>query len=187
MSNAASEGDLAGPLETDAPEDRARAFAAIYQELRGRAQRLLAANQAGSLNTTGLVHETYLKLAGANLSATGKAHFFHIAAAAMRQILVDHARYRQSQRRDHRLAATLDTDLPAADDARLIDLLALDSALVRLRSESERLAQIVELRFYAGLSFPEIAKLQGTSLSTVERDWRTARALLYTHMGDTPS
>ena len=182
MSNSAHQGDAAGALHSGDADARARAFAALYQDLHARAHRLLAANQAGSLNTTGLVHEAYVKLAGANLSAASKAHFFHIAALAMRQILVDHARYRQSQRRDHRMAATLDPELPGADEAQLIDVLALDAALARLREDGERLAQVVELHFFAGLSFAEIAEMHETSLSTVERDWRTARALLYAHM-----
>jgi RNA polymerase sigma factor (TIGR02999 family) len=182
MPNGAHEGDAAGALPSNDADARAREFAALYQDLHARAHRLLAANQAGSLNTTGLVHEAYVKLAGANISAASKAHFFHIAAMAMRQILVDHARYRQSQRRDHRMAATLDPELPGADAAQLIDVLALDGALARLRSDGERLAQVVELHFFAGLSFAEIAEMHETSLSTVERDWRTARALLYTHM-----
>lgn len=182
MSNAAHEGDPAGLSLSDDAQARARTFAALYQDLHARAHRLLAANQGGSLNTTGLVHEAYVKLAGADLAVASKAHFFHIAAAAMRQILVDHARYRQSQRRDHRLAATLDEDLPGADEGRLLDVLALDAALSRLRGDGERLAQVVELRFFAGLSFPEIAALHDTSLSTVERDWRAARALLYSYM-----
>lgn len=179
--------DLPSILEVVNPDGRARLFATIYQDLHKRAQRLLAVNETSSLNTTGLVHEAYLKLAGANLAATSKVHFFHIAATAMRQILVDHARYRQSQRRDHRMLATLDTDMPGTDDTRLLDMLALDNALAHLRSESERLVQVVELHFFAGLSFPEIAQLLDTSLSTVERDWRTARASLYSHMNDTRS
>lgn len=186
MPNASHQGDAVEALRSDDAQSRARAFAALYQDLHARAHRLLAANQGGSLNTTGLVHEAYLKLAGANLPAASKAHFFHIAALAMRQILVDHARYRQSQRRDHRMAATLDSELPGADAAQLIDVLALDAALARLRSDSERLAQVVELHFFAGLSFAEIAAMLETSLSTVERDWRTARALLYTQMRETP-
>ena len=182
MPNAVHEGDAAGASPSAEAQGRAREFAALYQDLHARAHRLLAANPAGSRNTTGLVHEAYVKLAGAKLSATNKAHFFHIAAMAMRQILVDHARYRQSQRRDHRMAATLDPELPGGDETQLIDVLALDSALARLRGDGERLAQVVELHFFAGLSFAEIAALHETSLSTVERDWRTARALLYTHM-----
>lgn len=184
MPNAVDEGDIAGRLARDDPESRAQAFASIYQDLRTRARRLLAGHDSGSLSTTALVHEAYLKLVGTKLVAASKAHFFNIAATAMRQILVDHARYRQSQRRDHRMVATLDAELPDGDAAQLIDVLALDNALARLRSDGERLAQVVELHFFAGLSFPEIAELQETSLSTVERDWRTARAQLYAHMRD---
>jgi RNA polymerase sigma factor (TIGR02999 family) len=171
-------------FDVNDPDDRKREFASIYQDLRKRARRLLSANDRGSLNTTGLVHEAYLKLTKGNLAAKDKVHFFHIAATAMRQIIVDHARYKQAQIRDQRKMATLDADLPAAEDDQIFDVLALDSSLTRLRDEAESLVQVVELHFFAGLSFPEIAELQDCSLSTVERQWRSARAWLHSHMGD---
>lgn len=159
-------------------------FASIYDDLRKRARRLLSANDGGSLNTTGLVHEAYLKLTNGHLEATDKAHFFHIAATAMRQIIVDHARYKQAEIRDRRKLGTMDVDLPAPNAERLFDVIALDSALTSLHQETESLVQIVQLHFFAGLSFQEIAELQNCSLSTVERHWRSARAWLHAHMRD---
>jgi RNA polymerase sigma-70 factor, ECF subfamily len=170
------------PQATEDSDSRKLEFASVYEDLRKRARRLLASNDGGSLNTTGLVHEAYLKLANGKLEATSKAHFFHIAATAMRQIIVDHARYTHAQVRDKRKMGTLDAELPAANDGRIVEILALDSALSRLRSEMDTLASVVELHFFAGLSFPEIAELHVCSLSTVERQWRSARAWLHSHM-----
>jgi RNA polymerase sigma factor (TIGR02999 family) len=165
-------------------ESRRRVFGVIYEDLRKRARRLLAAHETSSLNTTGLVHEAYLKLIGVPLSVESRAHFFHIAATAMRQIMVDHARHRQSQKRDRRVAVTLDADIADSETSRIMDMLALDGALQNLGAEGERLVRVVELHFFAGLSFPEIADLLSVSLSTVEREWRTARAFLYRSMQD---
>ncbi len=165
-------------------ESRQRLFALIYEDLRKRARRLLAAHETSSLNTTGLVHEAYVKLVAMPLSVESRAHFFHIAATAMRQIMVDHARHRQSQKRDRRVAVTLDADVADPDTSRVMDMLALDGALENLRVEGERLVRVVELHFFAGLSFPEIADLSSVSLSTVEREWRAARAFLYRSMRD---
>ncbi len=165
---------------TKAGDEAARQllFSAIYDDLRTRARRMLAAHDACSLSTTVLVHETYTKLMSGPTPVTSRAHFFHIAAAAMRQIMVDQARHRNAQKRDARVLVTLGDETPDTDENRM-DMLVLDAALKRLRSRKERLAQIVELHFFGGLSFAEIAELSDVSLSTVEREWRTARALLY--------
>jgi RNA polymerase sigma factor (TIGR02999 family) len=169
---------------SDSTDVRNSEFVAVYENLRRRARRLLANNDGGSLNTTALVHEAYLKLAGGRDDSATRAHFFRVAATAMRQILIDHARYKRAQVRDHRLEGTLDVELPVPGDGRVADVLTLDNALTRLRSESESLVRIVELHFFAGLSFAEISELEGRSLSTVERQWRTARAWLNAHMRD---
>ena len=171
----------AGSNSTDV---RNTEFVAVYENLRRRARRLLANNDGSSLNTTGLVHEAYLKLASGRGDSATRAHFFRVAATAMRQILIDHARYKRAQMRDHRLEGTLDAELPVPSDDRVADVLTLDDALTRLRGQSEPLVRIVELHFFAGLSFQEIGELEGCSLSTVERQWRTARAWLHTHMRD---
>jgi RNA polymerase sigma factor (TIGR02999 family) len=163
-------------------ESRQQLFTLIYADLRTRASKILAAHNNPSLNTTALVHEAYLKLVNAPLPTQSKEHFFRLAAQAMRQIMVDHARYHLYQKRDQRMQVSLNDELGQADPSRLPDLIELDQALERLRSEDAQLAAIVELHFFAGLGFAEIAEMWGISLSTVERDWRTARALLYRHM-----
>jgi RNA polymerase sigma factor (TIGR02999 family) len=167
----------------DKADSRQFLFAAIYDDLRARARRMLAAHQANSLSTTMLVHEAYTKLMDGPTPITSEAHFFNIAAAAMRQIMVDQARYRYAQKRDQRVLVTLGDELPTDGDS-LIDMLVLDAALKRLRERKERLAQIVELHFFGGLSFIEIADLTDLSLSTVEREWRSARAFLYRDIKD---
>jgi RNA polymerase sigma factor (TIGR02999 family) len=156
------------------------AFTAIYDELRSRSSRLLGRRPIQSLGATGLVHEVYLKLVGASLDVQNESHFYHLAAKAMRMVLVDYQRHRSRAKRDPGEVVTLDEEIP--HDARMVDLLVLHEALERLEKRREHLADIVELHFFAGLSFPKIAELLGISLSTVERGWRTARALLYSDM-----
>src|SRR6185503_3890299 len=133
-----------------------------------------------TLSTTALVNETYLKLAGERpWSARDRSHFFALAARAMRQILVDHARRRARQKRGGGLAPVSLNEalLPAPDRAE--ELLALDAALLRLEALDAELAQIVEWRFFAGLSVEEVAELLAISDRTVKRHWRAARAFLF--------
>ncbi len=156
------------------------AFAAIYDALRSRSSRLLGRQPMYSIGATGLVHEVYLKLVGASIDVQSESHFYHLAAKAMRMVLVDYQRHRSRAKRDPGEIVTLDEEIP--HDPRVVDLLVLHDALERLQKRHEHLAEIVELHFFAGLSFPKIAELQGVSLSTVERGWRTARALLYSDM-----
>ncbi|MCC6595803.1 MAG: sigma-70 family RNA polymerase sigma factor [Rhodanobacteraceae bacterium] len=151
-------------------------FERVYADLRRRARRWRG-DGADTLSTTALVHETFLSLAGAQLALNDRAHFFRIAARAMRRVLIDASRRRNARKRgDGREALTLDTGLVAPD--RELDLVALDQALERLAASEPRLAQVVELHFYAGLEFAEIARLMDLSERTVGRDWRAARALL---------
>ena len=153
-------------------------FQAIYQDLRRRAHVQLSGRRDGTMSTTLLVHETYLKLAGTRLSLNDRAHFFAIAARAMRQILINAARDRSAQKRggdQHQV--TFDQDaLPAPELSH--DLLGLDAAMQALEANDARLAQVVELHFFAGLDFAQIAEMLGLSERTVARDWRAARALL---------
>jgi RNA polymerase sigma factor (TIGR02999 family) len=156
-------------------------FAAIYDDLRRRARRLSHAAGA-TLSTTALVHETYLRLAGAELSLNDRAHFFALAARVMRQVLINAARERGAQKRGGDcMVVALDSE-PAATDAPVADLLGLDQALERLAAVDTRLVQVVELHFFAGLGFAEIGTLLGVSERTVSRDWRAARALLRQHL-----
>lgn len=156
-------------------------FPLVYQELQACAHRQLARRSPGeTLNTTALVHETYLKLtANDRQTYNNRVHFFAVAASAMRQILVDYARRAAAGKRGGGLKElSLDpADLASAE--RADELVALDEALTELAAADPRLARTVELRFFGGLSVEETAEVLGTSARTVKRDWRKARAYLY--------
>lgn len=167
----------------------------VYDELRTLAHARLRRHRPGeTLNTTALVHEAFLKLtAGETPSFTDRAHFFALAARAMRFVLVGYARDRTAQKRgggtpdlplDERVAVAA-----GAADAEAADLLSLDAALERLAEVSDRLGEVVELRFFGGMQYAEIAEATGHSEATVKRDWRRARAWLYQamHEADDPS
>lgn len=174
----------ASTIETSA-ESLESLLPLVYDELRVLAHRQRRRTDAqATLDTTELVHEVYLKLVGASrLEASGRAHFFALAARAMRQVLTDQARARLSAKRGGGLPPlTLSgiAELVAAPGADHTDtLLALDAALARLSALSERQGRVVECRFYAGMSFPETAVALGVSEATVKRDWVAAQAWLY--------
>ncbi len=154
-------------------------FAEVYPSLRALAHQVRGGRAGQTLGTTALVHEAFLKLAGKHPRLwNDEAHFFAVAARAMRQIMVDAARRGLAQKRGGgRAVETFDDALhtPAEQAAELV---ALDEALQRLGTIDPRRAQVVEHRVFAGLSTPETARLLGTSTATVERDWRAARAWL---------
>ncbi|HZP66092.1 MAG TPA: ECF-type sigma factor [Rudaea sp.] len=158
-------------------------FALVQRDLRRIAHRERLAVQAGdTLSTTALVNDAYLKLCDADLPAfADRRHFYAIAARAMRQLLIDYARTRAAQKRGGGMAAVELTDrLGLADDpddaARALEL---GEALDRLEQHSPRLAQVVYLRFYAGLSDAEIGRVFDLDESTVRRDWLKARGWLF--------
>lgn len=157
-------------------------FEAIYQDLRRRAHHHLIGRCGATMSTTLLVHETYLKLAGSQFALNDRAHFFAIAARAMRQILINTARDRAAQKRggDQR-QVTFDQNALAAPELTQ-DIISLDEAMALLADSDARLAQVVELHFFAGLGFAEIGELLDLSERTVARDWRAARALLRLHL-----
>ena len=149
----------------------------VYEELRALAKRELYREQPGhTLHATALVHEAYLKLAGSGIPASDRAHFLAIAARAMRQVLVDHARRRKAVKRGGELARTTLTDSGAPVEFRPDELIALDEAMERL---DPRQRQVVEFRFFAGMEEKEIAEVLGVSDRTVRREWVKARAWLY--------
>ncbi|MDX1997621.1 MAG: ECF-type sigma factor [Thermoanaerobaculia bacterium] len=152
----------------------------VYDDLRRLARRQLGRGRPDAvLDTTGLVHELYLKLAGPRgFDSVNRGHFFHLAARAMRQVVIGYARKRSSAKRGGgRVETTLDDGhLAIAEDAER--LLAVDAALARLGERDPRLVQVVECRFFAGLSESETAEALGTSLRTAQRDWNRARAWL---------
>ncbi len=171
-------------IDRGAPGARDRLFERIYGELKriARNQLRFAAGE-DLLNTTALVHETYLKLSGgASWSTRDRLHFFALAAQAMRQVLVDHARRRLREKRGGGRAA-LDVDaMEIAVVERAAELVALDEALVRLDDHEPELARLVEQRYFAGLTVDEIATLREVSDRTVKRRWRLARAFLLREM-----
>ncbi|MFT5234160.1 MAG: RNA polymerase sigma factor (TIGR02999 family) [Candidatus Krumholzibacteriia bacterium] len=160
----------------------------VYSELRAIARRQHAAeNAAHSLNTTGIVHEAYLKLLKLDrLGWQNREQFFAIAARSMRQILVDHARKRKSLKRGGETPVLSIDEMTAdfgdiaftIDDGQIDELLGLDLALQGLEAQNERHARIVECRFFTGLSIEETAKAIGISPATVKREWILARAWL---------
>jgi RNA polymerase sigma factor (TIGR02999 family) len=187
---AADDGDITGLLEAAKRGDREavdRLFQSVYAELRRLAHReIQSAGLHGTLNTTGLVHEAYLKLSGGSAwSVRDRAHFYATAARAMRMVLLDDARHRLREKRGAGKAAVpLDgVDVAAPDGGTAEELLALDEVLKGLESAAPELARVVEWRFYAGLSEEEIARTLEVSERTVRRQWRAARAFLYGRLG----
>ena len=178
-------GDVTGLIEAAGKGDAAALqalFARVYDELKQLARKQLAASSGNTLNTTALVHEAYLKLAQPDARHLhGRVHFFALAAKAMRQIVIDHARARLAEKRGGQMQMVeFDQAMGVADNAKAADeLLRVDSALASLETEEPKLAQLVEWRFFAGLGVAEIAALQNTSERTVNRDWRLAKARLY--------
>jgi len=155
----------------------------VYDELRRLAAQRLAHEKAGqTLQATALVHEAYLRLVG-DQQFEHRGHFFAAAAEAMRRILVERARRRKRLRHggDRRPEPLDGNELaPAAVDP--VDLLALSEALDRLEATSPRRAELVKLRYFAGLTLPEVADLLGVSQSTAEADWTYAKAWLKREM-----
>lgn len=167
------------------PEKLGAVFAAVYPELKRMASvRTAGAPANATITTTVLVHETFLKLAGArHLPLVDRRHFFACAARAMRQILIDHARAATAGKRGSgTVALALTEELAAPDAGREPAWLDLDRALDELDEVDRDLRELVELRFFAGLTREETAELLGRSVRTVQRDWRRARAFLYARL-----
>lgn len=165
----------------DAATDRL--FELLYDELRHCAHRQRGGAGA-TLSTTALVHETYVKLvASEHLQLESRRHFMALAARAMRQVLVDHARRSAADKRGGgALAVTLDERV-ADTPAEALEVLALDHALIELEKIDARAARVVQLHFFGGLTFPAIAELEGLNERTIKRDWQAARHLLAASMG----
>jgi RNA polymerase sigma factor (TIGR02999 family) len=152
----------------------------VYRELRNLARAYLRRERPDhTLQPTALVHEAWMRLVDqTHLESHSRSQFFAIAANLMRQILVDHARQHQALKRGGGNKVELVEDA-AHMQPRGVDLIALDEALSRLAVLNRRQSQIVELRFFGGLTEEEIADVLAVSVPTVKRDWRVARALLY--------
>jgi len=151
----------------------------VYDELRGLAGGYLRSERADhTLQPTALAHEAWMRLVDqSRVQWQGRAHFLAVAAQAMRRILVDHARSKKRQKRGGAWQR-VELDPELVQTAESLDLVALDSALEKLKALDARQAQVVELRFFAGLPVKEVAEVLGVSVGTVERDWRFASAWL---------
>ena len=161
-----------------------RLVSLIYTDLQRLARRQLRGQPSGrTLNTTSLVHEAYLKLVNqSKASFQDRAHFFRVAARAMRQIVVDYARHRSAQKRggDQPVIPLDQLQIGVREQAEV--MVQVDEALGRLADLDGRLVQMVECRFFAGLTREETAEAFGISTRTVERDWKRARAWLRLEM-----
>jgi len=176
-------------LRRGAPDGMERLIPLVYAELRRIAHRQLAAESSGhTLSTTALVHEAYLRLAEqAQTGWASRPQFFALAARTMRRVLVDYARRRGAARRGGVRARPVSLDAAEVGSdadalsvaARGDELLALDEALERLAAVDARLAQVVECRFFGGLTEAETAEALGVSTRTVSSDWTMARGWLY--------
>ena len=166
------EGDLAAPQEL---------FTLLYGHLRGLARAQLARRRPGpTLSATALVHEAYLKLAHRRrLVVSDRRHFYAVAAKAMRQILLDHARRRGALKRGAGAARVTLDEAMVSLDSEAADMIALDAALSRLEAVDPQLSRLVELRFYGGLSIEETAEALDVSPRTAKREWQKARLFLY--------
>ncbi|ANM30244.1 hypothetical protein ABI59_12610 [Acidobacteria bacterium Mor1] len=162
-------------------------FELVYKQLRGMSRRqLFSGGRDQTLDTTALVHEAYLKLVDQNIEWADRRHFFAVAAKAMRHILVDYAKARRREKRGggnepEVFMESLHGELAATDQ-----IVELDLALQKLEKLDARLAEVVQYRFFAGLSVEETANVLGVTDRTIKRDWRKARALLQLQMGSPP-
>ena len=164
-----------------------RVLATLYQELHTMARRQLSGQHGYTLDATALVHESYLKLLGSTGTAKfeDRAHFFADAASSMRSVVVDYARSRLARKRGGERKRVADIPEEVEGNLRLDeDMLALNDALEKLAAADERLAQVVEMRYFAGLSELEIAELLQRSERSIRRDWQKARMFLLSAMQD---
>lgn len=166
------------------PQATERLWGTVYDELRKQARRQLRRHRPGqTLNTTALVHEAYLKLAGQDIAYENRLHFYAISAQVMRHLIIDQARRKGSQKRGgdfDRVSLKLG-HVPVRQRAVLF--IDLDDALDRLADLDARLAEVVEYRFFGGMTLKEIADQLDLSVPTISRDWRRAKAFLSHELG----
>ncbi len=169
--------------DKDAPD---RLFPIVYEELRRRAAKYLSGERSDhTLQPTALVHEAYLRMIGqTSLSADNRLHFYRIASRVMRQVLVDHARTHNAEKRGGAATRLSLDSVDVGTDVALGDVLHLDDALERLGRLDQRKLSVVEMRFFGGLSEDEIAKTLELNERTVRRDWEFARAWLYRELAN---
>ena len=171
---------LLAAVQRSEPQAMERLITAVYPELRRLAHAQLSRERPGhQLNTTAIVHEAYLKLAvGGSAHWNDRQHFMRAAGAVMRHLLVDYARQRDSHKRGGGLAAVTLGDGDSATEDDSLAVVALDDAMRKLAEIDPRLEQIMECRYFAGLSVAETAEVLGMSERSVEREWRRAKGYL---------
>jgi RNA polymerase sigma factor (TIGR02999 family) len=159
----------------------------VYDELRRVARARLKGERGHPLQTTALVHEVYLRLVDLDrMTIHCRAQFFAVAARLMRQILVDHVRTRQANKRGGGVTMIGLDEASPATRASVVDVLILDEALHELASFDERVCRVVELKYFAGLNIDETAAALDVSAATVERDWAWAKAWLFQRLSPRP-
>ena len=188
-----AEGDTRGEitallvaLRQGEPAAMERLISLVYDDLRRRARRHLRQLPHATLSTTGLVHEAYLKLVSSSAAWQDRNHFFGAASKAMRSVVVDYARKRFAQKRGG-FARRVEFDeclLPVEENA--AEMLAIHAALDQLALVDAQLAELVELRFFGGLSIEDAAHLLKVSDSTIKREWTKARTLLFQLLREVP-
>ncbi len=173
--------DRRGSSDDAKSKEQEQILTALYQELRRQAGMLRARHRPfETLGATALVHEAYLKLSSRdNLSFEGPEHFCRIAARAMRDVLVDYARYKRADKRGRGQADTPLAEMGDLPDIRHDEILAVHEALERLETFDARICRVVELRYFVGLTIPETARVLAISPATVRRDWAAGRAWLH--------
>ena len=178
---AAASASAVGRAEDGAASAAADLFPLVYQSLKDLARQRMSLERPGhTLQATALVHEAYLRLAGAaNVRWSNSAHFYHAAAEAMRRILVEHARANGRIKRGAGARRVPIHLLDLADDGDSDEILALDEAIRRLEEHTPDVAAVVRLRFFAGLSVAETAEALGMGRRSVDRAWSYARVWLY--------
>jgi len=175
--------DLLAAVERDEPGAFDQLIAAIYPELKRIAHfQLLGERADHTLNTTAIVHEAFLRLAGGRAQWADHAHFLRAASKVMRHLLVDHARQRNAKKRGDGVRAMTLEDALLADGDDYLAVLQLESALEDIRNIDPVLEEIIECRFFAGLSVSETADALGSSVRTIERQWQRARGYLLSAM-----
>lgn len=160
-----------------------RLFELVYEDLRHVAHLHLRRHRTGTLSTTVMVNEVYLRLAGREASWNDRVHFMAVASRAMRSVLVDHARARLAAKRGGGAERVEMAEHHAVEEPDILRILELEEALERLGRFNERLVRVVELRFFGGMSVPEAAAALDVGERTIERDWFKARSFLHGQLG----
>lgn len=160
----------------------------VYADLKGIAHRRLRSERAGhTLDTTAVVHEAYVQLVNqATATWRDRAHFFAVASRVIRHVLIDYARRRNAEKRGGGRFQVPLREAMTGEEPKTVDLVALDVALTELADRDERMAKVVECRFFGGMTMAETAAAVGVSLRTAERDWTRARAHLYRTLNENP-